>query len=368
VDARELSGQPTGTGRYLRNLLRHWTDAERPGAHRIVVYFNGPRPEDPLLDRPGIVCRSPNPQAVRGLRWQQLVLPSQARHDGLDVFFSPAYSCPLRLPVPRVTAVHDLSFFSVPHDFGWADAVRRRLLTAGSIRVSRRVLACSDFTRREIASHFPDAASRTRTIALASADELPKAPSRDEARHELRASGPYLITVGSVFNRRRLPELIDAAARLSRRWPGLVLDVVGDNRTNPRLDLAALAERTGLGFGLRVSGFVSERELALRYAAADLALFLSDYEGFGLPALEAAARGVPLIVADRPSLREVFQGAAVVVDGTDPAAVAEAAAQVLSDPLTGQDLRERGHALAARHSWAVTAAETWRVLEEAAQG
>jgi glycosyltransferase involved in cell wall biosynthesis len=367
VDARELVGQPTGTGRYLRNLLSHWSEAAHSGRHRIVAYFNGTRPADGVLDRPGIVCRSPNTRPVHGLVWQERVLPSAARSDGLTVFFSPAYSCPLRLDAPRVTAVHDLSFFSMPQDFRFTEALRRRLFTARSIRVSRRILACSRFTAREIADRFPEAADRTRTILLAAEEGAAPAPDRHAARAALGATGPYLITVGSVFNRRRLPELTFAASRLARRWPGLVLDVVGDNRTYPRLDLRSLADRSGLGPRLRVSGFVTEADLRLRYAAADLAVFLSDYEGFGLPALEAAAHGVPLLVSRRPSLGEVFADAARLVDGTDADAVAAEAGRILEDPEAAASLRGRGLSLARRLSWASTARETWAALEEAAR-
>ena len=153
VDARELEGRPTGTGRYLRNLLAQW----QRGPDRLVLYFNGPAPLDPRLASPRVVVRPLGGRPVRGLLWQQRVLPAAARGDGLDVFFSPAYSCPLPLPVPRVTAVHDLSFFSLPQDFALLDGVRRRLLVAASVRVSRSLVACSAFTGREIAARFPDA-------------------------------------------------------------------------------------------------------------------------------------------------------------------------------------------------------------------
>ena len=83
---------------------------------------------------------------------------------------------------------------------------------------------------------------------------------------------------------------------------------------------------------MRFSGFVDEEGLAARYAAADAAVFLSEYEGFGLPALEAAARGVPLVVSDRPSLSEIFAAAAVVIPPRDESAVAAALERVLTEP------------------------------------
>jgi glycosyltransferase involved in cell wall biosynthesis len=347
IDGRELQGQPTGTGRYLRNLLRRW----RETGDALVVYFSGEPPPEAVLEHPAIARRVVGDGRARGLVWQQRLLPTAARVDRLDVFFSPAYSCPLRLPTPRVTAVHDLSFFSLPQDFTAGDGLRRRLLTELSVAASQAVLACSDFTRRELVERFPAAASRVSHIPLGPDDDLPAAPPRDEARRRLGLSGPLVITVGAILNRRCLPELLRAVGRLAPRHPGLVLDVIGDNRTHPRLALPALVESLGLGERVRLSGFVDERGLADRYAAADAAVFLSEYEGFGLPALEAASRGVPLVVSRSPSLGEIFEDAALLVAPHDESAVARALDRVLGEPATRRRLVSTGRELAARYSW-----------------
>jgi len=362
IDGRELAGRPTGTGRYLRNLLRHW----REGHDRLFVYFNGPPAADPILAHPALRLRPVGDGRARGFAWQERTLPAAARADRLDVFFSPAYSCPLSLDVPRVTAVHDLSFFAHPQDFGFADALRRRLLVAASLRASRRLLVCSDFTRRELVRLFPDVAPRAVHVPLGPDDDLPPPPDRGAARQRLRLSGPLVLTVGAVLNRRCLPELLRATALLRRSQPDVVLDVVGENRTQPRLDLRALVQQAGLAGRARLSGFVDEAGLAERYAAADAAVFLSEYEGFGLPALEAAARGVPLVVSRAPSLGEIFGAAALVVDPHDEREVAAALDSLLRDAPLRDRLREAGRALAARYSWAETAARTRAALAEAA--
>jgi glycosyltransferase involved in cell wall biosynthesis len=360
IDGRELQGKPTGAGRYLRSLLRHW----RETPERLVVYFNGPAPAEPLLAHPRVLARALG-DPVRGLAWQERRLPAAARLDGLDVFFSPAYSCPLSLDLPRVTAIHDLSFFSLPQDFAFLDGARRRFLVSRSVGASRFVLACSDFTRREIAARFPAHADRVVTVPLG-ADDLPTPPPRSEARARLGVAGEFVLTVGTILNRRRLPELLRAFARVRRSLPSVVLDVVGDNRTHPRLDLDGLARRLGLESHVRFSGFVDETALADRYAAADAAVFLSDYEGFGLPAVESAARGIPVVASREPSLGEVLGDAALLVDPRDEGAIADALARVLTDDALRADLRERGRSLAARYSWAEAAARTRDVLHRAA--
>jgi len=362
IDARELAGRPTGTGRYLRNLIRHWREC----GDRLFCYFNGPPALDPVLDHPAVAKRPLGDGCGRGIVWQERLVPKAAREDGVEVFFSPAYSCPLSLAVPRVTAVHDFSFYAYPQDFTFADALRRRTLVRLSLRASRVVPVCSDFTRRELSRLFPDVAEKARHIPLGADEDLPPAPPRDDARARLGVTGPYVITVGAVLNRRCAPELLRAMAKLTKRRPGLVLDVVGESRTHPGLDLEALAEEAGIRPSVRFSGFVEDQALADRYAAADAAVFLSEYEGFGLPALEAAARGVPLVVSRAPSLGEVFRGAALLVEPRDEIAVATAIDRVLADESLRAGLVQAGLALAARHSWAETARLTRVALLEAA--
>jgi glycosyltransferase involved in cell wall biosynthesis len=364
VDGRELQGRPTGAGRYLRSLLRHWTGA---GEDRFVVYFDGAAPADPVLEHRAVVRRPVGDGRGRGLVWQERRLPAAARADGLSVFFAPAYSCPLSLDVPRVTAIHDVSFFSMPQDFSTWDAWRRRTLVRASARVSRAVLACSEFTRREILGWLPALAGRVHHVPLAAGDDLPSPPPREPARSRLNVRGPYVITVGSIFNRRRLPELLRATALLSRRRPDVVLDVAGENRTHPPLPMEPLIRQLDLGDHVRLSGYVSDEDLVARYAAADAAIFVSEYEGFGLGALEAMAHGVPTVVAARPSLDEIAGEGALRVEPDDVPGIAAALDRILADPALRAALAAKGRARAAQFSWSETARQTRAVLAASAR-
>lgn len=363
IDGRELQGRPTGVGRYLRSLLRRWIDWP---LDRLVVYVQGAPPPETVLGRPGIEVRSLEAGRGPGAWWAERVLAPAAARDGLDVFFAPAYVCPLSLRVPRVTTVHDLSFFSWPEDFTIRDGLRRRELVRASVRVSHRVLAVSAFTERELVRYFPDRASRFVHIPHGPDEDLPPAPRRDQARVRIGARGPVILTVGSILNRRRLPVLLRAVAALRRAWPGLVLEVVGDNRTHPPLPIETLVEELGLQSSVRVSGYVSEQGLVARYAAADVFVFLSEYEGFGLPVLEAMGRGLPVVTSTRPALGEIFGAAALLVEPTDDAALAGAIDRVLGSPTLAADLVARGHRLRQSYSWEHTATRTREVLVQAA--
>lgn len=361
IDGRELEGRPTGVGRYLRSLLTRFVAHDR---HQLFVYsassvslpVESPRLESRHL--PG----SPS------LGWEQRALPRALETDRVDVLLSPAYSCPLWTDVPRVTAIHDLSFFARREEFGFLHGLRRRTMARLSARASRSILACSEFTRGEVRRYLGGgAADKTRVVLLGPDDDLPQARSRAESRATLGlgADTAYIITVGTVLRRRNVSALIRAIARLRDRRPGVRLGIIGDNRSHPFEDLTGLARSLGCEGAVSLSGFVSDDEIARHYAAADVAVFLSEYEGFGLPTLEAMSRGVPTIIANRGSLNELFTKGAVVVE-PDASAVATALDSVLDNGGLREDLIRRGAALARTFSWERTAAETLAVLEGAA--
>ncbi len=361
IDGRELSGKPTGVGRYLRSLLRRFALDPR---HEFVIYGNAPIVLPVESERMTVrVLPAGHPFA-----WEQRTLPAALAGDRIDVLLSPAYSCPLFASLPRVTAIHDLSFFARPGEFGFLHGLRRRVMARWSARASESILACSEFTKTEVQRHLGEAAAlKTEVVLLGPDDDLPKAPSREESRKALglQDSDAYVITVGTVLRRRNVSTLIRAVARLREAMPEIRLGIVGENRSHPFEDLDALARTLGCAEAVRVSGFVSDEEVAAHYAAADLAVFLSGYEGFGLPALEAMSRGVPVVIADRGSLNELFAPGALVVE-PEETAVAAVLNRALNDPIFRDNLRWKGLERAKTFSWVRAANETIAVLERAA--
>lgn len=361
IDGRELEGKPTGVGRYLRSLLRRFVLHHR---HQFVLYSASPVVlpfESPRLEARVLPGGQP-------LIWEQRTLPGALRADRIDVLLSPAYSCPLMGSVPRVTAIHDLSFFARRQEFGLVHGLRRRAMARLSARVSRSILACSVFTKGEIRRHLgEDAAAKTEVVLLGPDDDLPPGPGREAARAALRLDegAPYIVTVGTVLRRRNVSTLVRAVALLREKHPAVRLGVVGENRSHPFEDVKALAASLGCESAVQVSGFVSDELVACHYAAADVAVFLSEYEGFGLPTLEAMSRGVPTLIANRGSLNELFSNGALVVE-PDETLVADALARVLSDSVTSADLREAGREAAKDFSWERAAEQTLAVLEKAA--
>jgi glycosyltransferase involved in cell wall biosynthesis len=357
IDARELLDKPTGVGRYLSQILSAWTRLPGAAAHEFILCS----PEEhsdagwaPLK----VSCVS---AGGHGTIWEQLVLPRLVRKARASVLFAPAYTAPLACSIPFVVTVHDVSFAAHPEWFSWREGLRRRLITTASARRAARVLTQSDFTKREAVRHLGLDQSRVDVIYLGTttlgthADVSAAALAKAERE-------PLVLYVGSLFNRRHIPELIAGFSQLAARHPAVRLEIVGDNRTAPAIDVHDLLGQSGAGDRIRVRQYVSDAELSSLYARASAFAFLSEYEGFGLTPLEAMAAGIPVVVLDTEVAREIYGPAAEYVSRPDPPIIAAALERILSDEAERQRLIEAGQSQVERYSWDECARRTLQVL------
>jgi glycosyltransferase involved in cell wall biosynthesis len=293
-----------------------------------------------------------------GTVWEQIALPRAARHDRLDVFFAPGYTAPVGWNTPTVVLVHDVSFMAHPEWFRWKEGARRRNLTRWSCTRARTVLAVSESARREILLHVGLAPGHVRCI-YPGVISLPAAPAYRE---------PVVLFVGSIFNRRHVPDLIRAFKPIARTCPAARLEIVGDNRTYPHEDLPAIVAGQRLESQVMLRPYVFDDELSRLYGRARAFALLSEYEGFGHPPLEALGSGVPSVLLDTDVAREVCGDAAIYVQPGDSAAATEALRRLLFDDSLRSTLLDAAPAVLGRYSWTRAGAETLAVLEAAASG
>jgi glycosyltransferase involved in cell wall biosynthesis len=351
IDARELAGRPTGVGRYLAELLREWRDGVA-ARHELVLYSHRP-PPDPEPGWPVRVVPGSG-----GARWEQWEFARALGRDKPDVLFAPGYTAPLACPAPVALAIHDVSYFAHPEWFTAREGLRRRQITAWAARRAHVVLAPSAFSGREIVRFTGVPESRVKVVYLGVREVAASSAPRQSS----------VLFVGSLFQRRRIDVLIDAFARLAAEHPEVHLDIVGENRTVPRVDYTAQVAALGLGGRLSVRHWVDDETLATLYAQATAFAFLSEYEGFGFTPLEALAHGAVPVVLDTPVAREIYGDAAVrLTDGPHLVeALAAALGGLLADPAARTPYLAAAPTVLASYRWAETAARTWRYLEEAA--
>lgn len=372
IDARELCGRPTGVGRYLAGLLRQWTEDDGARRHEFVLYAH--EPIGVPLDSRRLATRLI--EGAGGTWWEQARLPRVAATDHLDVFFAPAYTAPLRMAVPTVVTIHDLSYVAHPEWFRLREGMRRRWLTRAAAQRARSVITVSEFSRREIVELLSLAADKVRVIpqgidrpsACATGElESPRQPGgqpRPEPRRQARRQ-TRLLYVGSIFNRRHVPDLIRAVATLARQHPDVSLDLVGDDRTFPREDIEAAIASHAVADRVRWHRYATDDQLRELYSKAGAFAFLSEYEGLGTTPLEALTIGIPAVVGDTPAARESLGEAAIYTPLNDIAAVARALHTALFDEAERARVLAAAPAALAKYSWPRAARETLAVLEAA---
>jgi len=355
VDARELLGDATGVGRYLGELLRRWSVRPDASARRFVLYAPEPLP----LPLPEAAAEQRILPGSRGTWWEQTHLRRAALRDRLDIFFAPAYTVPLGISMPVAVTIHDISFVAHPEWFRPGEGMRRRWLTGRAAANAAVIFTDSRFSRSELEHHLHANPSRIQVIPPGVTARIPSDGRR-------RQREPVVLFVGSLFNRRRLPDLIAAFARAAHDLQAARLVIVGDNRTWPRQDLATIADAHGIRERTEVLSYITNDALANLYARASVFVFLSEYEGFGLTPLEALSAGVPPIVLDTPIAREVYGDAAIFVRRDDLDGTARAIRQVLTTPDSAGPILDRAPAVLARYSWDAAAAQTLDHLERIA--
>lgn len=355
IDARELTGRPTGVGRYLSGLLTAWS-AGVDNRHEFILYAHR-EPETPHPP-PGFATRLVSGSG--GTAWEQVDLPAALRADRPHVFFAPAYTAPLMARVPVVLAVHDVSFAAHPEWFSVREGLRRRLLTRRAAAMARTVTTLSAFSKREIVEHLHIPEAKIRIIRPGVTSPLPQGTS------SVDWSVPRVLFVGSLFNRRHLPDLVRAFGRLARTHGDVRLDIVGDNRTHPHEDIEGLIARERSGDRIMWHRFLPDDAVARLYASARAFAFLSEYEGLGLTPLEALAAGVPSVLLDTPIARESCGAAALYVARDDRAATTMALERLLFDEPTRRRLLDAAPQVLARYDWRAAADETLAAIEGAA--
>jgi glycosyltransferase involved in cell wall biosynthesis len=360
VDARQLSTQVSGIGRYNFEVLSRLVEM----GHQWFLYSHRPLVLGDW-DRPNVHVHTAGiSHTYLRMLWSQTVMPWWASQDGLDLFWSPLHRLPLVMPpgLARVVTIHDLVWRHAGQTMRPLNRWLDQILMPHAVRASDCVVAVSDSTARDIEHEMPLAVGKVRAIPLGAA-KLGEPGSR-KSLATLGLSGPYFLFVGTLEPRKNLARLLEAWSRLPPGLEGGAVLAVAGGAGWGGVDVQAMVLRFGLQDRVRVLGFMSDQQLATLYAHALFLAMPSLYEGFGLPLLEATSRGVPVLTSNIASMPEVAGDAGVLVSPVDVDSIARGLAQMLGEPKFRSELAGRALASAQRFSWDRSARRTMEVFEE----
>jgi glycosyltransferase involved in cell wall biosynthesis len=299
-------------------------------------------------------CPRLTPSRTQRILYEQFALPEAIAREGAALLHAPGYIAPLRCGVPVVLTVYDVIALRRPGLCTLSNRLHYRLMLPLSLRRAARIVVPSDATRRDVVRMLPHCSPRVRVVPLGVRDEFhaPPDPARRAAvRGTYALPAKFILFVGKLEPKKNLVRLVEVFHALRaagdidhklvlagpRGWGGETLD--------------ARIRALGLGGEVVTPGFIADADLPAVYELADLFVFPSLYEGFGIPPLEAMARGVPVACSDRGALPETVGSAAAIFDPDDGAAMGRALRELLTNPARRRECIALGHARAAQFTW-----------------
>jgi glycosyltransferase involved in cell wall biosynthesis len=373
IDGSSILPVKTGIGYYTLNLIRALLKIDQENEYVLLLnsYRHAP-PDYPFLAKPNLRVRRfriPGPLLIHGWRYVHAP-PIEVLVGRVDVFHSPGTYIPPQIGGKRVTTVHDLYFLKHPEN---CDTLGGRFLKAtvpSRIHRMDRVIVDSLSAKADLIEQLGVAEEKISVIYLG-VDQISFRPIADAGllgliREEYCVPPNYLLTVATLEPRKNLEGLLFAYKRLKtivHNPPKLV--IVGRAGWQSEKIFETVRE-LDLRRDVIFTGYVSESHLPMLYNCALLFVYPSLYEGFGLPVLEAMACGLPVIVSDTPSLREIAGESAVLVDPQNYYALADKMRDLIVQHSLRERLREKSLAQARQFSWELCARKTLNVYKQVA--
>jgi len=379
IDVGGVLRPDTGSGRYTDELIRAL--ARMAPELELVLFCNACRISNvaAVLGLPGLVVNPRIPTRVLLAAWERLHWPPIEMFIGpIDVFHTSDWVHPPQRRGVTITTINDVGPLAHPEWYAPDIVELHRRKNHAAAALATAITTISEFTRCEFL-HTHDVDPRRVHVVYpgVSTSFRPQNPDRAAATaRRLGLARPFLLYVGTREYRKNVVGLIDIFSEVRKRQPDVMLAIVG---MRPWLEAAYVhgverwagrevehrIQQVGADGHVRVVGFVPLPELLDLYSAAEAFVYPTLYEGFGLPALEAMACGLPVVASSRSAVPEVVGDAGLLVDPDDPHGFAAATLRVLENGEIRERCRAKGIERASRFTWDATACETLKVYANA---
>ena len=365
-DGTSLRPRRTGVGYYTEHLLHHLA-AEIDGDELVVLSNRDVETATPL---PANVRVMTAQRSMPRMIWMQTGAVAALKEARADVAHFTNGMVPVASPVPTVVTIHDMSLRMYPR----YHPLRRVLLNTPLVDLAARradaIVTVSETAKQDIVRLYRLDPARVHVVHEAAAPSFHRVTDiaeLDRVRRKYRLADRIILYVGTIEPRKNLPKLIEAFA--ARKRAGDLahhLVCVGPYGWLSR-GLEDLIHRTKVSHAIHLTGYVPFEDLAALYTLAELFVYPSMYEGFGLPVIEAMACGVPVITGRAAALAEVGGDAVEQVERMDAEALGETMARLAKNPARRRELSESGLKRAETFSWQRAARQSLEVYRSAAK-
>ena len=350
IDVRKIND--FGIGTYLRNLIRHLPGLDSDNEYHLLCYER----DEELLRSLSSNFRLSFVKAKNYSLAEHFSIPAKLKRIRADLYHAPHYVLPYLTPCRSVVTIHDVIHLLFPQYLPSRFAIHyARHMIGRALERAELVMTVSKASKRDLLGFFDVEESKIRVIpnGIDPAMTRELAPEElDRVRQRFQLQGRNALFVGNIKPHKNVERLIAAFAKLREdpQFSDLTLIVVGDEISKyPSLRRAVA--RHAVRPNVRFFGFVPELTLVALYRAADVFVFPSLYEGFGLPPLEAMANGTPVVTSKISSLPEVVGEAALTVDPYNIDEISEAMKSILTDSALRARLIHDGRVRAQQFVW-----------------
>lgn len=377
IDARFYGPLGKGLGRYTQEIVDNIVKIDP--LNQYVVFLRKENFNEFAADGARVK------KVLADVRWytlaEQFIMPWLIGRQRLDLMHFPHFNVPLLCPVRYVVTIHDLILLNFPTvrstTLGplryWFKNLSYRLIIRLAVRRAKRIISVSQFTKEDILKHFKIKADKISVTYEGVANLVKGRDSLFDKNFNgakvLAGYGiakPFLLYVGNAYPHKNIDGLIAVFREIIKRGHDLELVLVGKEdyfyrrlKTEVRQDRRRLESKERIVF----TDYVSDSQLEILYKQALAYVFPSFYEGFGLPPLEAMAKGLPVASSNRTSLPEVLGQAAIYFDPADRQEMASQIEKLIKDDSLRRELIARGSVQAKKYSWWECARQTLEVYD-----
>lgn len=354
-------GEKGGIGSYTRNLLEALIPLD--SGVRYVMFYNSAEHLGRFRHHPNV--KEVLVKAPGKFLWDQVAVPWHAAKEKVDVLFHTKFAVPLFATCKTVMVLHGSERFVYPEFSHRSDILFFKTVYPLYLKKATAIISVSENARKDVIQHLKINPSKIKTVHMAQGSQFKRitdAAALEAVRKKYRLPARYILNVGLIYPGKNIPNLL-RALQLVRQKEDIKLVIAGTGRRMYEKDLKQVDE-LGLGEHVFLPGYIPHDDLPAVYTLADLFVFPSFYESFGLTVLEAMACGCPIVVSNTGGSPEAAGKAARYVDPWNPRDIAAGILDVLTDEALRRDLVERGFAQASTFSWATTAKHTLAVFQE----
>lgn len=356
-----IPGQLEGIGHFTQEVVMRWIKSHPQ--HTFILLFDR-RVDLDFSEYKNVRKKVLFPQARHPwlfYLWFEWSVPRALQNEEVDVFFSPEAMCSQWLKVPTLITVHDLAYLSYPSSMRKRDVRYSQKNMPRFFEKADGIATVSKFSKNDIKRQFPDLNTEVRVIYNGCREIFQ--PLKDEKRRAFRKKQmngtPYFLYYGSLNPRKNIVNLLHAYAQFKKEYSLPHQLVLGGKKGWKTKQMKAVYEDHPYREEIHFTGYLNDEEILQWLTAAEALVYISKFEGFGLPVLEAMQSGTAVVTTKGSSMEEVAGEAAFYANAEQPASIANAMSAVITDEKKRQEKVKLGLERAKRFNWDKTAAELW---------